>query len=84
MFLLIKFYFREERHSILGYNIADYAEAIQVENVCEDIENNNTRDKDNNFDNNPDAIPEHHSSNSKGIFAQVRIRKLVNLKEILK
>ncbi|OAD58904.1 Facilitated trehalose transporter Tret1 [Eufriesea mexicana] len=64
---------------MLEYNLADYAEVIQVENVCEDIENNNTRDKDNNFDDNRDVIPVHYSSNSKGIFAQCLVSGAVLL-----
>lgn len=73
-FLFLKFcYFREESHSMLGYHSTDHAKAIRFENVCEDIENNNIQDKNQNFEDEHDVI--HYSSNSKGIFAQVRVRK---------
>lgn len=56
---------------MLGYHAANYdAKIIQIGNVCEDIENNNTRDKDSTLDEKSDII--YYSSNSKGIFAQVR------------
>ena len=57
---------------MLRYHSVDHAKAIRLENVCEDIENNNTQDKNQNFDDKHDVI--HYSSNSKGIFAQVRVR----------
>lgn len=64
-------YFREEHRSMLRYHAANYdAKIIQIGNVCEDIENNNTRDKDSTLDEKCDVI--YYSSNSKGIFAQVR------------
>lgn len=42
----------------------------EVKDVCEDIENNNTQDKNKIFNDKDNVI--HYSSNSKGIFAQVK------------
>ncbi|KAK9298249.1 hypothetical protein QLX08_008337 [Tetragonisca angustula] len=67
----------EESHSMLRYHSVDHAKAIRLENVCEDIENNNTQDKNQNFDDKHDVI--HYSSNSKGIFAQCLVSGAVLL-----
>ncbi|XP_076748724.1 facilitated trehalose transporter Tret1-2 homolog [Xylocopa sonorina] len=53
---------------MLNYGRSDYAKVVKVDNVCDDIENNNTRDKANTLDVNYDAL--HHSSNRKGVLAQ--------------
>ncbi|KAG9428779.1 facilitated trehalose transporter Tret1-2 isoform X1 [Apis mellifera carnica] len=58
----------EECCSILGHSTIDYTKVNEVKNVCEDIENNNTQDKDKIFNNKDNVI--YYSSNSKGIFAQ--------------
>ncbi|XP_033349895.1 facilitated trehalose transporter Tret1-2 homolog isoform X1 [Bombus vosnesenskii] len=68
----------EEQRSMLGYHAANYdAKIIQIGNVCEDIENNNTRDKDSTLDEKCDII--YYSSNSKGIFAQCLVSGAVLL-----
>lgn len=54
----------------MEHSTVDYTKVNEVKNVCEDIENNNTQDKDKIFNNKDNVI--HYSSNSKGIFAQVR------------
>ncbi|CAL7950226.1 unnamed protein product [Xylocopa violacea] len=58
----------EEQHSMLDYDRSDYAKVVKVDNVCDDIENNNTRDKEDTLDVNYDAL--HHSTNRKGVLAQ--------------
>nr|XP_003705316.1 PREDICTED: facilitated trehalose transporter Tret1-2 homolog [Megachile rotundata]XP_012145256.1 PREDICTED: facilitated trehalose transporter Tret1-2 homolog [Megachile rotundata]XP_012145257.1 PREDICTED: facilitated trehalose transporter Tret1-2 homolog [Megachile rotundata]XP_012145258.1 PREDICTED: facilitated trehalose transporter Tret1-2 homolog [Megachile rotundata]XP_012145259.1 PREDICTED: facilitated trehalose transporter Tret1-2 homolog [Megachile rotundata] len=58
----------EESHSMLGYRSVDYVKVTKAENVCEDIENNNTYDEEKIFDDR-NELPQ-YSSNSKGVFAQ--------------
>lgn len=59
---------------MLDCRTVDYEKVTDVENVCEDIENNNTQNKCNGLDDQIHTI--HHSSNSKGVLAQVRKKEL--------
>lgn len=52
----------------MEHSTVDYTKVNEVKS--EDIENNNTQDKDKIFNDKDNVI--HYSSNSKGIFAQVR------------
>ncbi|XP_076678894.1 facilitated trehalose transporter Tret1-2 homolog isoform X4 [Andrena cerasifolii] len=58
----------EEHQSMLGFHPDDYTKVVKVTRVCEDVENNNTENKDNTFDDK--TVLTQYSSNSKGVFAQ--------------
>ncbi|XP_076678889.1 facilitated trehalose transporter Tret1-2 homolog isoform X1 [Andrena cerasifolii] len=61
-------HFSEEHQSMLGFHPDDYTKVVKVTRVCEDVENNNTENKDNTFDDK--TVLTQYSSNSKGVFAQ--------------
>ncbi|XP_076242129.1 facilitated trehalose transporter Tret1-2 homolog [Calliopsis andreniformis] len=67
----------EEHQSILGFHPTDHIKVVKVKDTCEDIENNNTENKDNVF-NDKDDITQ-YSTNSKGIFAQCLVAGAVLL-----
>ena len=61
-------HYSEEHQSMLGFHPDDYTKVVKVTHVCEDVENNNTENKDNTFDDK--TVLTQYSSNSKGVFAQ--------------
>lgn len=75
-------HFSEEHQSMLGFHPDNYTKVVKVTNVCEDVENNNTENKDNTFDDK--AVLTQYSSNSKGVFAQVRIGVMYLSENIIK
>ncbi|XP_034185866.2 uncharacterized protein LOC117606334 isoform X5 [Osmia lignaria lignaria] len=66
-----------EESRMLRCDTVDYVEVTKVDNICEDIENNNTDDKGNIFDDR--NIVTRFSSNSKGVFAQCLVSGAVLL-----
>ncbi|XP_034184760.2 facilitated trehalose transporter Tret1-2 homolog isoform X2 [Osmia lignaria lignaria] len=68
---------QNEESRMLRCDTVDYVEVTKVDNICEDIENNNTDDKGNIFDDR--NIVTRFSSNSKGVFAQCLVSGAVLL-----
>ncbi|XP_053985265.1 facilitated trehalose transporter Tret1-2 homolog [Hylaeus volcanicus] len=66
-----------ERDSMLGYHPVDSVEMNIVQDVCEDIENNNTNTKYNTVDEKNGV--KQHGSNAKGVFAQFLVSGAVVL-----